>query len=120
MDWNVLSAVGILIGIVVFVRFIMPYLRKNNIKLYEEVKLGLLIFGVSFRDDKIKKIANTILTIVTEMEKLDLSPEEKLYLAMDEAFVKILDEVNVELDDEIIQMLIQVAVAFLPPTNKPV
>lgn len=119
LDFSVISAIGIIAAIILFVQFAMPYLRKNHVDIYEQVKLGLLIFGVAFRDDKVKKIADLVLTIVKQMEKLDLSPEEKLYLAIDEAFVTILTELNIELEAEVIEMLVHVAVSFLPPTNQP-
>lgn len=119
LDLNIVSAIAVIAAIIVFVRVLMPYLRKNHVDIYEEVKLGLLIFGVAFRDDKVKKMTDLVLTIVKQMEKLDLSPEEKLYLAIDEAFVTILTELNIELEEEVIQMLVHVAVSFLPPTNQP-
>lgn len=118
LDFNVLYALLIAIGVVVFVRFVKPYLKKNNINIYEEVKLFLLISGYAFRDEKIKGITTTALEVVRNMEQLSLSADEKHYLAVDEVFRRLLDEFNIELSEDIIETIIRIAVSQLPPTHQ--
>ena len=119
IDFNILYALLIAAGVVVFVRVIKPYLNKNNIDFYEEVKLFLLISGFAFRDDKIKAISATTLEVVKNMEQLSLTADEKHYLAIDEVFRRLLDEFNLEIDETVIEAIIRIAVSQLPPTNKP-
>lgn len=118
LDWNVTNGLIIITSILVFILFIKPFLQSKNFKYYDEVKLGLMIFGFTFRDEKIKDIADTALFIVTQMETLDLTPEEKHYLAVDEIFRALVIEFNIELPEEAISLLVQCAVAMLPKTNQ--
>lgn len=117
LDFNVLYALLVAIGVVVFVRIVKPYLKQNNIDIYEEVKLFLLISGFAFREDKIKAIIVMSLEVVSSMEKLSLSPDEKHYLAVDEVFRKLLDDFNIELSEDVIETIIRIAVSTLPATN---
>ena len=117
IDFNVTNGLIVVTAIMVFLLIIKPYLQKNNLNYYEEIKLGLLMFGFVFRDDKVKQMANTVLFIVKEMEKLDLTPDEKHYLAVDEVFRTLLEEFNIELPEDAIALLIRAAVSLLPPTN---
>lgn len=118
MDFNVINGLIALIAIMVFVLVIKPFLESKNIKFYEEIKLGLLLFGFTFRDDKIKQMADTAYFVVSQMEKLDLTPDEKHYLAVDEVFRELLTEFNVDLPEDAISLMVRAAVALLPPTNK--
>lgn len=118
LDWNVTNGLIIITSILVFILFIKPFLQSKNFKYYDEVKLGLMIFGFTFRDEKIKDIADTALFIVTQMETLDLTPEEKHYLAVDEIFRALVIEFNIELPEDAISLLVQCAVAMLPKTNQ--
>ena len=118
LDFNIVYALLIAVGVVIFVRFVKPYLKKNNINVYEEIKLFLLVSGYAFRDDKIKAISATALEVVKSMEQLSFSADEKHYLAVDEVFRKLLDEFDIELDEEIIETIVRIAVSALPPTNQ--
>lgn len=118
LDFNVLSAMFIMVGVILFLRVIMPYLKKNNIEFYEEMKLGLLLFGYVYRDDKIKEISKVALEVVKSLEDLSLTADEKHYLAVDEVFRRLLMEFDIEVEEEVIEMIVRVAVAQLPPTNK--
>jgi hypothetical protein len=118
LDWNVTNGLIVISAIMIFIIFIKPFLQSKNFKYYDEVKLGLLLFGFTFRDDKIKQIADTALFIVKQMETLELTPDEKHYLAVEEVFRELLTEFNIELPEDAISLLIQCAVAMLPPTNK--
>lgn len=117
LDFNILYAIALMIGVIVFLRVIVPYLKKNNVDFYEEIKLFLLLSGYAFREEKIKVISQTALEVVKQFEKLHISPEEKHYLAVDEVFRKLLVEFNIELDEEVIETIIMIAVSQLPPTN---
>ena len=118
LDFNIVYALLIAVGVVIFVRFVKPYLKKNNINIYEEIKLFLLVSGYAFRDEKIKAISATALEVVKSMEQLSFSADEKHYLAVDEIFRRLLDEFDIELDEEIIETIIRIAVSALPPTNQ--
>lgn len=118
MEFNVLYALLIAVGVVVFMRVIVPYVKKNNLDFYEEIKLFLLISGHSFRDEKIKAISAMALEVVKQMEELGLAAEEKHYAAVDEVFRRLLFEFGIELEEEIIETIIMIAVSQLPPTNK--
>ena len=118
LDFNIVYALLIAVGVVIFVRFVKPYLKKNNINIYEEIKLFLLVSGYAFRDEKIKAISATALEVVKSMEQLSFSADEKHYLAVDEVFRRLLDEFDIELDEEIIETIIRIAVSALPPTHQ--
>lgn len=118
LDFNAMNGLIVLIAIMTFLLVVKPFLQSKNFKYYDEVKLGLLMFGFTFRDEKIKQMADTALFIVKEMEKLELTPDEKHYLAVDEVFRALLEEFQIELPEDAISLLVQCAVAMLPPTNK--
>ena len=120
LDFNVVYAIALMVAVVVFVRVVVPYLKKNNIDFYEEVKLFLLLSGYAFREEKVKAISKTALEIVKNLEKLHISPEEKHYLAVEEVFMELLFEFGIELEEEVIETIIMIAVSQLPPTNAPV
>lgn len=117
IDFNIFNAILVATFIVIFIRFVLPYFKKTKRTYYDEVKLGLMLFGYAFRNDKIKAIANTALTVVREIESLHLSPEEKHALAAEKTFRELLNEFNIELDEEVIDLIIQIAVSLLPKTN---
>lgn len=119
LDFNVVYAILLMIGVIVFLRVIMPYLKKKNIDFYQEIKLFLLLSGYSFRDEKIKQISETALEIVKNLEELSISPEEKHYLAVDEVFRRLLIELNIELEEHVIETIVMIAVSQLPPTSAP-
>lgn len=114
---NVLYAIGILAGVIIFRRFVMPYLRKNNLELYEEIKIALLIMGYSFRDDKIKKITEITLSLINDLEKIAIAPEDKLAVAIEEVSKKLINDFGIVLEDEVLKVIIRVAVSTLAPTN---
>lgn len=117
IDFNIFNAILVATFIVIFIRFVLPYFKKTKRTYYDEVKLGLMLFGYAFRNDKIKAIANTALTVVREIESLHLSPEEKHNLAVEKTFKELLNEFNIELEDEVIDLIVQIAVSLLPKTN---
>lgn len=118
LDFNILYALLIAAGVVIFVRFVKPYLKKNNIDFYEEIKLFLLVSGYAFREEKIKAIAATALEVVKSLEELSLVPDEKHYVAVDKVFRELLFEFSIKLPEEVIEGIVRIAVSQLPPTNE--
>lgn len=118
LDMNIVKAMGVLVGIVAFIRLVLPVLKKNNIDIYDEVKLGLLLAGYTFREDKLKEIFDFILLLVNQVERLDFSPQEKHDIVLRDTYETIAEEMNLELEEEVIDLLIRIAVSTLPPTNK--
>lgn len=116
-DLNILYMIAILAGVILFRRIVMPFLRKNNLELYEEVKLALLIMGYSFRDEKIKTITNVTLDLVKDLEKIAIVSEDKLEVAIEEVSKKLMKDFNIVLEDEVIALIVKVAVSTLAPTN---
>lgn len=118
LDFNILYAVLIAIAVVIFVKFGKPYLKKNNIDFYEEIKLFLLVSGYAFRDEKIKAIAGLSLNVVKKLEELTLVSDEKHYLAVDKIFRELLEELDVEIDESVIEGIVRIAVSHLPATTQ--
>lgn len=116
-DLNILYAIAILASVIIFRRIVMPFLKKNNLELYEEVKIALLLMGYSFRDEKIKDITKVALELVKDLEKLSIAPEDKLEVAVAEVSKKLIKDFNIVLDNEILELIVSVAVSTLPPTN---
>lgn len=118
LDFNIVNASIVAILIIVFIRLVLPYLKKAKRTYYEEIKMGLMLFGYAFRDEKVKQIANTVLVIVKEIEGLHIAPEHKHDLAVEQTFKVLVDEFNIELDKEVVDLIIQIAVSLLPKTNQ--
>ena len=119
LDFNVITAVGVGVALVVLIRFVFP-LYKDRSTIYKDVKTGLLLFGYAFREDKIKAITDTIFNIVSIVEELDKSNITKQYEAMTLAYDKLLSELDIVLEDEVVELLIDIAVSYLPKTEKEV
>lgn len=113
IDINVLIGIGIIIALTLYF-----YFAKGKVQLYDEVKLALMLVGVAFRDDKVKRISEVTFNIVQTLEKMDKSNEEKKEVAVKQATEEIFKELDVVLDPQIVDTLIEVAVAYLPKTNQ--
>ena len=118
IDFNILYAVIIAIGVVLYVRFVKPYLKKNKIDVFEEVKLFLIVSGFAIRDDKARAMFAMILDIVKNLEALDLSPDEKHFIAVDNAIRQLLIDFEIDIPEQVIEGLIRIAVTQLEPTHK--
>ena len=116
-DLNILYAIAIFAGVVLFTRVIMPYLKRNNLELYDEVKLALLIMGHSFRDEKIKRITDIALDLAKDLEKIAIAPEDKLTVVVEEVSKKLIKDFKIDLEDEVLEVIVRVVVSILPPTN---
>lgn len=117
LDFNVISGMFVAVALVLLIRFVFP-LYKDRTSIYADVKQGLLLFGYAFRDDKIKEITDALLNIVLIVEELDKPNITKQYEAMVLAYDELLAEFDIVLDDEVVELLVNIAVAHLPPTNK--
>lgn len=117
LDYSTISAFIIVVLLVLLIRLVFP-LYKDRASIYKDVKQGLLLFGYAFRDDKIKAVADTIFRIVSIVEEYDKSNISKQYAAMEQAYEELLAEFDIILDAELIELLVDIAVSHLPPTNR--
>lgn len=117
LDFNTISGILVGVALVLIIRFLFP-LYKDRTSIYKDVKQGLLLFGYAFRDDKIKQIADTMYKIVSIVEEYDTSSLNKQYEAMVIAYDELLAEFDIILDDKVVELLVDIAVSHLPPTNK--
>lgn len=117
LDFNMIS--GVLVGatLVLLVRFVFPLYKDRN-SIYKDVKTALMLFGYAFRDEKIKAITDMIFNIVAIVENFDKPNIAKQYEAMEVAYKELLEEFDIELEPEVIELLIDIAVAYLPPTKE--
>lgn len=120
LDLNLITAILVGALIILFLKYLAPIIRKNGYSnIYTDIKAGLLLFGYAFRDDKIKKIADLMMVIVRELERLDIAPAIKKEEAVNIAFRELIMELDLEIEEEAIETMINIAVAYLPPTNAP-
>lgn len=118
VNYDILIAIGVIFALFGFAKYIVPYLRKNNLEYYKEVKLALMLCGYAFRDDKVKNIADMSLDIVKSLESLSISPIEKHNEAVYQLSKEILDKFGLEIEEEALDLIVQVTVSLLPKTNK--
>lgn len=119
LDFNVAYGIGLAVALILLIRFVFPYLRAKGMKgnIYEDIKMGLLLFGYAFREEKVKRITAMLYEIVSNIEELDVAPDDKKAQAVRVAFDKLLADFEIVLDEEAIELIIDIAVAYLPPTN---
>lgn len=118
LDFSLITAILVAVSIVLFLRIVAPFIKKQGYSdIYKDVKAGLLLFGYAFRDEKIRVIADLVLLIVGQTEKLDIAPHGKKEEAVNIALREIITELNLEIQEEAIELIVNIAVAYLPPTN---
>lgn len=119
LDFNIITGILVALGLVLLVKFGLPFLKAKGMKgdIYEDIKLGLMLFGYAFRDEKIRDITAKIYNIVSTIEKLDITPFEKQDEAIEVAFKELMNELNIVLDEDALELIINIAVAYLPATN---
>ncbi|HZK71074.1 MAG TPA: hypothetical protein VFD03_06085 [Clostridia bacterium] len=117
MNWDVLYAVGLVFGLFAVLYYLIPYLKAKNLDYYNEIKLALLFFNYAFRDEKLKRIADIALEVVSQIEELSLTPEEKHVEAITRISQELLVQFDILLDDEVLGLIVQIAVTLLPPTH---
>ena len=119
LDFNIITGILVATGLILLVKIGLPFLKAKGMKgnIYEDMKLALMLFGYAFRDEKVKDITSKIYNIVAAIEKLDIAPIEKKNEAVEIAFKELMDELNIMLDKEALELIINIAVAYLPATN---
>ena len=110
---NTDTVLAIVIAIGFFV--ILKFMKDKKIKLdyITELKLALLLAKMSFKDVKLQKIADILMSIVTGLEMTNMSAKEKKAEAMQKAIKEIYDKTGVSLDEAILSTIIDIAVAHM-------
>ena len=108
---DIIIAIAITFGFIVTVFCI----EKKKIKMdyMTELKLALLLAKMSFKDVKLQKIADIIMTIVVGLEQTKLSAQEKKAAAMKQAIKEIYDKTGINLDEATLSTIIDIAVAHM-------
>lgn len=116
---EILIAGAIILALVLLVIYVFPYLRKKGVstEIYDDIKLGLLLFGYAFRDEKIKQIIDILKEVIVNIEHLDIAHFEKKADAVEEVFERLLVEMDILLDKEAIEILVNIAASYLPKTE---
>ncbi|EHL17373.1 hypothetical protein HMPREF9630_00540 [Peptoanaerobacter stomatis] len=106
-----------MIAIIIAISFSITvfFMNKNKIKLdyITELKLALLLAKMSFKDVKLQKIADILMSIVVGLENTHMTSKEKKAEAMKKAVKEIQEKVNVSLDEDILSMIIDIAVSYM-------
>lgn len=115
INWEVIGAIGVITTLILMMRYVFPNVKPD---IYKDIKNGLLLFGYAFRDDKLKAISDMLFNIVVEVEKLHASNLSKQYEAITEAQTRLLEEFDIQIEYEALELIIDIAVAYLPPTKE--
>lgn len=120
LDFNIVYGILVAIIIWILIKFIFPLLKDKGIQsnVYKDIKTGLLLFGYAFREEKVKRMIAMLHSIVSSVEELDIAPSDKKDIAVVKAFDSILDEFHIALDEEAIELMVNILVAYLPPTHE--
>ncbi|QZY57176.1 hypothetical protein [Crassaminicella profunda] len=114
IDMNIVYAIGLVIALFGFIKIVAPYLKRKDMDYYKEVKLALMLFGYSFRDDKLKKISDISLEVVRGLEELSIRSQEKHDEAVYLISKQLVDTFEIDVKAEALELIVQVAVAYLP------
>ena len=108
---DIIIAIAITFGFIVTVFCI----EKKKIKMdyMTELKLSLLLAKMSFKDIKLQKIADILMSIVTGLEMTNMSAQEKKAEAMKKAIQEIYDKTGVNLDEATLSTIIDIAVSYM-------
>ena len=108
-------AIAIAIGFFV----ILKVMKDKKIKLdyITELKLALLLAKMSFKDIKLQKIADILMSIVTGLEMTNMTAQEKKAEAMKKAIKEIYEKTGVSLDETTLSTVIDIAVAHMQDKN---
>ncbi|WDV47033.1 hypothetical protein PV797_04855 [Clostridiaceae bacterium M8S5] len=117
INWNIVIAIATVFMVVIFTKYISKYLKKKDLDLYREIKLGLLIFGYTFKDNQIKKIADLTYEVVSNLQSL-ASVTEEIDEAIKQVSKRLLDEFEIDIEPEALDMIVQIAYTLLPEDNK--
>ena len=108
---DIIIATGIALGFCIVVFFMNK--NKINLNYITELKLALLIAGMSFKDSKMKSLADILMSIVVGLENINISSQEKKAKAMKKAIVEIYDKLKIKLDDFVLSTIIDIAVSHM-------
>jgi len=108
---DIIIAIAITFGFIITVFCI----EKKKIKMdyMTELKLALLLAKMSFKDVKLQKIADILMSIVTGLEMTNMSAQEKKAEAMKKAIQEIYDKTGVNLDEATLSTIIDIAVSYM-------
>ena len=114
---NTDTVLAIVIAIGFFV--ILKVMKDKKIKLdyITELKLALLLAKMSFKDIKLQKIADILMSIVTGLEMTNMTAQEKKAEAMKKAIKEIYEKTGVSLDETTLSTVIDIAVAHMQDKN---
>lgn len=115
--FNSETVFAIVIAIGFFV--ILKVMKDKKIKLdyITELKLALLLAKMSFKDIKLQKIADILMSIVTGLEITNMTAQEKKAEAMKKAIKEIYEKTGVSLDETTLSTIIDIAVAHMQDKN---
>lgn len=115
--FNSETVLAIVIAIGFFV--ILKVMKDKKIKLdyITELKLALLLAKMSFKDIKLQKIADILMSIVTGLEMTNMTAQEKKAEAMKKAIKEIYEKTGVSLDETTLSTIIDIAVAHMQDKN---
>lgn len=115
--FNSETVLAIVIAIGFFV--ILKVMKGKKIKLdyITELKLALLLAKMSFKDIKLQKIADILMSIVTGLEMTNMTAQEKKAEAMKKAIKEIYEKTGVSLDETTLSTIIDIAVAHMQDKN---
>ena len=103
----------IIIAIAITFGFIVTVFCIEKKDYMTELKLALLLAKMSFKDVKLQKIADILMSIVVGLEQTKLSAQEKKAEAMKKAIQEIYDKTGVNLDETTLSTIIDIAVAHM-------
>lgn len=111
------TVLAIVIAIGFFV--ILKVMKDKKIKLdyITELKLALLLAKMSFKDIKLQKIADILMSIVTGLEMTNMTAQEKKAEAMKKAIKEIYEKTGASLDETTLSTVIDIAVAHMQDKN---
>lgn len=111
INTDIIIAIALAFGFIITVICI----EKKKIKMdyMTELKLALLLAKMSFKDVKLQKIADILMTIVVGLEQTKLSAQEKKAEAMKQAIQEIYDKTGVNLDENTLSTIIDIAVSYM-------
>ena len=115
--FNSETVLAIVIAIGFFV--ILKVMKDKKIKLdyITELKLALLLAKMSFKDIKLQKIADILMSIVTGLEMTNMTAQEKKAEAMKKAIKEIYEKTGVSLDETTLSTIIDIAVTHMKDKN---
>lgn len=114
---NTDTVFAIVIAIGFFI--ILKVMKDKKIKLdyMTELKLALLLAKMSFKDIKLQKIADILMSIVTGLEMTNMTAQEKKAEAMKKAIKEIYEKTGVSLDETTLSTIIDIAVTHMKDKN---